>query len=476
MARIAGVNLPNQKRLEIGLTYIYGIGQSTAQKICKDLELDPDQKVKDLTDDEVTKLRTLHRRERRGRGRPAPRALAGDQAPVRDRLLPRRPAPARPARQRAAHEDERAHAQGPEEDRRTRKEGEVVAPPRKAATARGRTRRRVKKNIAIGQAHIKTSFNNTIVSLTDRDGNVIAWSPPAPPVSRARASRPRSPPRSRPTTAPARAWSTACRRSRSSSRARLRARDGDPLAPGRGPRDPRRQGRLAAGPQRRPPEEAEARLVARDLGPKCRVCRRRDQALPQGRALPDGEVRHRAPLLSAGRARSRPHQAERVPAAAAREAEGAPLLRPAREAVPEHLREGVARHRRSGREPVAHARDASRQRRLPARLRRLARPGAPARPPRPLSGERPPGQHPELRRAPERRDHAQAGQPGRSRSSATPPISRRPSRPGCRPTTRASPARCCVARARRNRHPCSGIADRRAVLQVTADAEEENEK
>ena len=57
MARIAGVNLPNQKRLEIGLTYIYGIGQSTAQKICKGLELDPDQKIKDLTDDEVTKLR-----------------------------------------------------------------------------------------------------------------------------------------------------------------------------------------------------------------------------------------------------------------------------------------------------------------------------------------------------------------------------------------------------------------------------------
>ena len=58
MARIAGVNLPNQKRLEIGLTYIFGIGQSTAQKICKDLELDPDQKIKDLTEDEVTKLRT----------------------------------------------------------------------------------------------------------------------------------------------------------------------------------------------------------------------------------------------------------------------------------------------------------------------------------------------------------------------------------------------------------------------------------
>jgi small subunit ribosomal protein S11 len=48
-----------------------------------------------------------------------------------------------------------------------------VAPPRKAS--KGRARRRVKKNIAIGQAHIKTSFNNTIVTLTDREGNVIAW-------------------------------------------------------------------------------------------------------------------------------------------------------------------------------------------------------------------------------------------------------------------------------------------------------------
>ncbi len=57
MARIAGVNLPTQKRLEIGLTYIYGIGQSTAQKTIKALELDPNQKVRDLTDEEVTKLR-----------------------------------------------------------------------------------------------------------------------------------------------------------------------------------------------------------------------------------------------------------------------------------------------------------------------------------------------------------------------------------------------------------------------------------
>ena len=57
MARIAGVNIPNQKRLEIGLTYIYGIGQSTAKRICSETGLSPDEKVKDLTDEEVTKLR-----------------------------------------------------------------------------------------------------------------------------------------------------------------------------------------------------------------------------------------------------------------------------------------------------------------------------------------------------------------------------------------------------------------------------------
>ena len=57
MARIAGVNIPNQKRLEVGLTYIYGIGRSTSQQIIAATGLSPDEKVKDLTDDEVTKLR-----------------------------------------------------------------------------------------------------------------------------------------------------------------------------------------------------------------------------------------------------------------------------------------------------------------------------------------------------------------------------------------------------------------------------------
>jgi len=57
VARIAGVNLPNNKRLEIGLTYIFGIGQPTALKICEALGLSPDTKVRDLTEDEVSRLR-----------------------------------------------------------------------------------------------------------------------------------------------------------------------------------------------------------------------------------------------------------------------------------------------------------------------------------------------------------------------------------------------------------------------------------
>ena len=57
MARIAGVNLPRDKRLEVGLTYIFGIGPSGARKICSELGLSPDEKVRDLTDPEITKLR-----------------------------------------------------------------------------------------------------------------------------------------------------------------------------------------------------------------------------------------------------------------------------------------------------------------------------------------------------------------------------------------------------------------------------------
>lgn len=58
MARIAGIDLPKEKRIEIGLTYIYGIGRPTAIKILKATNIDPDVRVKDLTDEQENALRT----------------------------------------------------------------------------------------------------------------------------------------------------------------------------------------------------------------------------------------------------------------------------------------------------------------------------------------------------------------------------------------------------------------------------------
>ena len=57
MARIAGVDLPNNKRVEIGITYIYGIGRPTATKILQETGINPDTRVKDLTEEDVSKLR-----------------------------------------------------------------------------------------------------------------------------------------------------------------------------------------------------------------------------------------------------------------------------------------------------------------------------------------------------------------------------------------------------------------------------------
>ena len=59
MARISGINIPLNKRVEIGLTYIYGIGRPTSNEILAELGIEPDRKVRDLTDDEVSKLRDI---------------------------------------------------------------------------------------------------------------------------------------------------------------------------------------------------------------------------------------------------------------------------------------------------------------------------------------------------------------------------------------------------------------------------------
>jgi small subunit ribosomal protein S13 len=59
MARISGVNIPLNKRVEIGLTYIYGIGRSTSNKLLAEVGVEPDRKVRDLTEEEVVRLRDV---------------------------------------------------------------------------------------------------------------------------------------------------------------------------------------------------------------------------------------------------------------------------------------------------------------------------------------------------------------------------------------------------------------------------------
>ena len=63
MARIAGVDLPREKRVEIGLTYIFGLGRSSAKKILMLAKVDPNKRVKDLSDDEVGRLRSIIEQE-----------------------------------------------------------------------------------------------------------------------------------------------------------------------------------------------------------------------------------------------------------------------------------------------------------------------------------------------------------------------------------------------------------------------------
>lgn len=68
MARISGVDLPREKRVEVGLTYIFGIGLSTSQKLLAETGINPDTRVRELTDDEVTRLREIIDRDIRVEG------------------------------------------------------------------------------------------------------------------------------------------------------------------------------------------------------------------------------------------------------------------------------------------------------------------------------------------------------------------------------------------------------------------------
>ena len=133
MARIAGVDLPRDKRIEIGLTYIYGIGRPTATAILEKAGINPDTRVKDLTEEEAGKIRKIIDEEYIVEG-----DLRREVSLNIKRLM------------------------------------EIMAKAVKKTTVR--KKRRERKNIEKGQAHIQSTFNNTLVTLTDMDGNALSWS------------------------------------------------------------------------------------------------------------------------------------------------------------------------------------------------------------------------------------------------------------------------------------------------------------
>lgn len=113
MARIVGVDLPKNKRGEIGLTYIYGIGRSTARAILEKAQISYDVKVKDWSDENVAAIRNRDRQRGLQGGRRAPLdRSAQHQAPDGHRLLPGHPPPLGAACPRAEYEEQRRTRKG----------------------------------------------------------------------------------------------------------------------------------------------------------------------------------------------------------------------------------------------------------------------------------------------------------------------------------------------------------------------------
>ena len=350
-----------------------------------------------------------------------------------------------PVRGQRTHTNARTR-KGPRKDRRRQEEGrqEVVplirpAVPSTAPTVSQRTddltganadasqepyrrgakkvRRKEKKNVAHGHAHIKSTFNNTIVSITDPPGgDRLGLGRPGrlqglaqvDAVRRADGRRGRRPP---------------------GQEHGMKKVDVFVKGPGSGRETAIRSlqatglevgsisGRHPVAAQRLPPAQAPPRLTtARRRSthgslhrPGLQACRREKMKLFLKGAKCESQVPDRDPSLPARRARPRAHQGERVPAADAREAEGARIYGVLEKQFRGYYEEANRTPGQDRREPAAHPRVAAGQRRLPRRLRQVPRHGPPAGPPRPLPGQRPQGRHPALPRERERH-HRGAGE------------------------------------------------------------------
>ncbi|GIS16087.1 MAG: hypothetical protein CM15mP117_15190 [Alphaproteobacteria bacterium] len=176
MARIAGINIPTKKRVEIALTYIHGIGLTSSKKICEKAGITAERRVNDLTEDELTRVRDIIDEDfivegdlRRKTSMDIKRYL--DLGCLRG-LRHRRNLPVRGQRTHTNARQEKA-LQRPSLVKRNRQNREKIMAKQPTQT---RVRRREKKNIATGVAHVNSTFNNTMITISDVQGNTIAWS------------------------------------------------------------------------------------------------------------------------------------------------------------------------------------------------------------------------------------------------------------------------------------------------------------
>lgn len=199
MARVSGVDIPREKRVEVALTYVFGIGRTLSQETLAATGVDPNTRVRDLSEEQLVAIREYVdaniktegdlRREiqadirrkveigcyqglRHRRGLPVRGQRTSTNA--RTRKGPRRAI----MRQEEAGQEVVRSGQRFISGLRCRTDhlpvGVIDAPKGRQGAAK-KVRRKEKKNVAHGQAHIKSTFNNTIVSITDPAGNVISW-------------------------------------------------------------------------------------------------------------------------------------------------------------------------------------------------------------------------------------------------------------------------------------------------------------
>ena len=116
MARIAGVDLPREKRAEIGLTYIYGIGRTSSNKILAAANVNPDTRVRDLTDEEVARIRDVIDEQFTVEGDLRREISPEHQETAGDRMLQRYPSQKRPSGSWSEDKDQRKNQKGSEEN------------------------------------------------------------------------------------------------------------------------------------------------------------------------------------------------------------------------------------------------------------------------------------------------------------------------------------------------------------------------